>query len=370
MILLWTLKSLWQARLRVAGSIAAVCMAFLLVTTFRAVWQGETEQLVAYIEHAGADVWVMQPHVSNMHMASSFLSEGKRVQVEKLDGVADVASILYLNTFVAAGDRQWFCYVVGVDEEGQLGGPWSIAAGNAFPRPGQAIVPAVMAQISDIEIGDSIRIADRTLQVSGLSEGTFSVGNPVAFVHATDLAGLLSLVGYDSYLLVRAAAGTSPEDLSRHIMSQVDDVQALPTPVFVNNDRVLAAQMGTELIGLLTGISAVLAAVLVGFSIYLHTSRLRRELAIVKALGFANRHVYATVFFQSIAITLVAYVLAAALAQGLVLVAPRALPILSLKLEPGALLEIGAIGLVVALASALLPARRVGRVDPLTVFHA
>ena len=369
MILRWTLKSMLKARLRVLGSTLAVAAAFLLVTTFKAVWQGETEQLVAYIDHTDADVWVMQPHVSNMHMATSFISEGKRLQIADVEGVDAMGAILYLNTFVKAGQKSWFCYVVGVDEETKLGGPWSVPRGKHVPARGEAIVPEVLARISGLGLGDKIQIADKTFEIAGLSAETFSVGNPITFVHAADLSGLLSLVGYDSYVLVRAKPDVSAEVLAARIEKQVDDVHALPTSTFVANDRTLAKQMGAEVIGLLTGICAALAAVLVGFSLYIHTARQRRELAILKALGFRNRHVYASVLLQSLLLTGTAFAIAALAAQGLVFIAPKIAPILSLSLTARSLLEIGLTGLAVALGSTLVLARRVTRVDPLSVFH-
>lgn len=76
----WALKSLLLARARFVGSTLAVSAALLLVITFRAVWQGETEQLAVYLERAGADVWVMQDDVSNVHMSTSFIARGKRTE--------------------------------------------------------------------------------------------------------------------------------------------------------------------------------------------------------------------------------------------------------------------------------------------------
>lgn len=370
MIWRWTLKSLFRARLRVLGSILAVAAALFLVTTFKAVWQGETEQLVAYIEHARADVWVMQRHVSNMHMASSFISEGKRTQIADVEGVQSVGGILYLNTFVRAGARQWFCYVVGLDEENQLGGPWAMAAGPRFPRHGEAIVPETLAKISGLGLGDRVKIANKTFTISGLSRDTFSVGNPIAFVHAADLADLLSLVGYDSYVLVRAKPGVSPDALAQRIQSEVDDVQALPSKIFMQNDRTLAKQMGAEVIGLLTAICGALAAVLVGFSLYIHAARQRRELAILKALGFRNRDIYLSVLLQSLVVTGAAFLLAAVMAEGFVLIASTLTPILSLDLTLPSLAQIGATAFTVAVIATLLLARRVAAVDPMTVFRA
>lgn len=368
MIMRWTVQELVRARGRVLGSVVAVAAAFALVIMFRAVWDGETRQIGVYLERAGADVWVAQDNVSNMHMASSFISEGKRVEVGRLSGVASVSGILYLNTMVEAGERGWFSYVVGVDGGADAGGPWAMAYGQRDPAAGQAVIPETLARLTGVGLGDSIRVAERRLEVVGLSRETFSVTNPVTFVSSEDLADLLSLRGYDSYLLVTVAAGTSPEELAERIEEDVDGVEALTTEELLANDLQLASQMGTEVIGLMTTISAVLATVLVAFALFIHTSRIRRDLVVLKALGFSNHHLYGSVLIQATVITGLAFVTATAVVAIVAVVGPSMAPILSLAVRGRALGEIGVSGLAVAILGTLVVTRRVAAVDPMSAF--
>lgn len=365
----WALKGIVQARARFVASTLAVGTAMLLVITFRAVWEGETEQLAVYLEEAGADVWVMQAHVSNMHMASSFISEGKRNEVARVPGVEELAGILYLNTMVQAGDRPWFSYVVGLEEPDQIGGPWAMDDGRTELDDHDAIIPETLARITDTSIGDIIRIGDRRFSVVGLSEGTFSVTNPITFVRAGDLADLLSLAGYDSYVLVRATTGADPGALAEAIENEVDGVEAMTTAELVASDIQLARQMGTEVIALMTAICAVLAVLLVAFALYIHTSAGRRELAVIKALGFRRRHVYQGVVLQSVVLTGTALAFAVVGAWLIAVLGPRVAPVLSLSLRATAVLEVGAAALVVAVIATLVVARRVARVEPASVFN-
>lgn len=369
MITRWTLASLVSARVRVLGSIVAVAAAFALVITFRAVWEGESRQIVVYLEEARTDVWVMQANVSNMHMASSFISDGKRREISRVAGVRSVAGILYLNTMVEAGGRQWFSYVVGVDEPGQPGGPWSLIEGRGEVSPGDAVIPLTLSRLTGAGIGDSVRVADRLLEVVGLSGESFSVTNPITFVHSSDLADILSLSGYDSYILVQADAGVRPADLADRIEVVVDGVAALTTAELVASDLQLASQMGTEVIALMTAMCAALAALLVGFALFIHTSHLRRELVILKSIGFTNRHIYGSVLLQALFVTALAIALAVAAVLALALVGPRLAPILSLSVAPRALVQVGIVGLGVAMAATLLLARRVARLDPMSAFQ-
>ena len=368
MIVRWTFQELRRARARVTGSVVAVAAAFALVIMFRAVWEGETRQIGVYLERAGADVWVMQDAVSNMHMASSFIREGKRVEIARVSGVASVSGILYLNTMVEAGGRGWFSYVVGLDEGAEAGGPWAMAAGDPEPSAGEAVIPETLARLTGVGLGDSIRISEGRFEVVGLSRETFSVTNPVTFVSASDLADLLSLRGYDSYLLVQVESAAQADDLAVRIEEEVDGVAALTTSELLANDVQLSSQMGTELIALMTGICGMLATALVAFALFIHTSRTRRDLVVLKALGFTNRHLYLSVLIQATVITGLAFVSATAVVAVAAMVGPRLAPILSLSLSVRALGEIGVTGLGVAAGATILLARRVGSVDPMSAF--
>ena len=364
----WTVRGLLEARLRTTGSVLAVAAALLLVVTFRAVWEAEAEQLAAFVENAGADVWVMQEHVANMHMATSFVSGSVRRRVERVEGVESVSAILYLNTMVEAGARSRFSYVVGIEGADQMGGPWSMSQGRAEIEAGEAIVPEILARVSGLRVGSSIRIGDRTFTVVGLSAGTFSLANPITFVHADDLADLLSLVGYRSYVLVRAGPGVDPDVLAARIRDEVGDIAALSTKRLVESDTQLARQMGSELILMMTWICAVLATMLVAFFLHLHASHGVHDLAVIKALGFERGTLYRVVIVQACLITGVAFVLAMLLALLLQVVGPRLVPVLALTFSLSDMAAIGLAAMGVALVSALTVARRVGRVDPLLVF--
>jgi putative ABC transport system permease protein len=370
MIVRWTLKSLFESPLAAIGSAAAVAAALALVILFEGIWLGEADQVVAYPDHTAADVWVMQRGVSNMHMATSLMPDNKRRAVAGVEGVAGVAPILYLNTLVKAGDRRSFSYVVGITETSRRGGPWSMSSGQTTLRPGEAIIPDVLASLSGVGLGGRIRIADRWLDVVGLSSGTYSMANPVTFAHARDVAELLSIQGYDSYLLVRTAQGADPAAVAQRIETSVDGVAALTKAEFVASDRRMAMQMGIEVIELITLIGTVLAAVLVAFTLYTHTTRKRRELSILKALGFRASQLLGSVILQALLLTALGFGLAVVFAYVGLFATNELVPEVAMQLSGGILLKVAAGALVVALIAAVVPARQVIRVDPHSVFQS
>jgi putative ABC transport system permease protein len=364
----WTCKSLLMAPLSLTASIAATAGAFLLVMLFEALFAGESRQIVAYIDQADADVWVMQAGVSNMHMATSYLADWKVAETRRVPGVEAVDAILYLNTVTEAAGRQWFAYVVGIDVPSGRAGPWSMAAGRAQPEPGEAVVPAAMAASAGLRIGDKVRITDRSFTIVGLSRGTFSMVNSVIFIPRIDLEDIMTSLDIVSFMLVKLQPGAEPTQVAADIERLVDNVSALPAHEFIENDRRTAMQMGVETIALMTLIGGALAVLLVAFTVYSQAARQRREMAVTKALGATNAALYASLAGQAVAVTLAGVALAVMLALVLMPLITAAVPQLTLDLTGTAVARAAGVGGAVALLASLIPARQIARVDPLSAF--
>lgn len=369
MIVRWAAKSLFHRPGALTGSVAALASALLLVILFEGIWQGESEKTAEYPRRIDADVWAMQHGVSNMHMATSFIPENKRDRVAEVEGVAEVAPILYMSMLVRIGSRRSFSYVVGLPDDGKRSGPWSMVRGRAVPGPGEAVIPDLLARLEKVGMGDAIHLADRSLKVVGLSSGTYSMVNPLIFVHGADLAGLLSLKGYDSYLAVKAEPGIDSRALAMRIEKEVDGISALAKAEFVRNDEQMSMQMGIELIGLISAIGNVLAALILGFVLYTHTRQRRRDFAVLKAIGFRNRHLYAGAAFQAFAMAAMALVTTVILAFAAAAAISALVPQVAVALSGAVFVKVGITGAGVALLAAIIPARQVARVDPHSVFQ-
>jgi putative ABC transport system permease protein len=368
-VLRWAWKSLLSQRAGLLGSAAGVAGAFILVIFFDAVFRGESEQIVAYIKHSQPDVWVMQGGVSNMHMASSYIWDWKADKIAAMPGVVNVTPILYLNTAIKIGGNDYFGYVVGLLEDSKRGGPWSMAAGRATPNEGEAVIPATFSRITDVGMGDSIFLTDRELEVVGLSEGTYSMANPIIFVAFPDLEDIVSSTGTFSYLLVDAVEGTDVRELGNRIEAEVEKVNAMAHGDFIDSDFKMAMHMGVEIIAMMTVIGSALAALIVAFTAYTHVMRKRRELAISKALGFHNSSIYAGVILQSAVITLLGFLLAAAFAFVVMPQISALVPQVTLVVSAGAVAKVGLVALGVAVLASLIPAYLVSRLAPASVFQ-
>ena len=98
-------RNLFQNKVRLVISVGGVALALLLVLSLDAIFTGVERQVTAYIEHSGADIWVSQADVRNMHMASSSLADSIARKVKVVPGVGSVTPIHYLTNNVVVGDE-------------------------------------------------------------------------------------------------------------------------------------------------------------------------------------------------------------------------------------------------------------------------
>jgi ABC-type lipoprotein release transport system permease subunit len=366
----WSLKTLLAEPMRLLVSALAVAVSFVLVIFFSAVFEGESDQMVVYLEQVEADVWVMQKGVSNMHMASSMVWDWKAEQIAKMPEVKEIAAILFLNGPIKAGGKDWFSYIIGIKPEHSRVGPWAMASGKSMPGPGEAVIPEVITRLTGIGIGDEITLIDRKLRIVGLSRESFSMASSVVFVAAQDLGDLLESSDQYSYVMVYANPGIDAQALAGQIKQDIDKVNALSNDEFIQSDWQLAAQMGAEIVRMMTVIGSLLAVIIVAFTAYSLIARKKRELAIAKALGFGNGQIYLAALCQTLVITVLGLLFAMLISFTILAWLPAFVPQVNLSIRLHQFTSIAALTLPIALLASLGAARTVTRVDPMSIFRS
>ena len=370
MTLRWIAKNLLEERAALAASIGGVALSLGVVLLVDGMFAGESERIVTYLERAGADVWVMQSGVSNMHMATSLMRNEVVGAVKAVRGVASATPILDVGTFLESRGGRWYSYVIGVHPEERRGGPWAMVSGRAVPGPGEAVIPDVLAKKAKLGIGSTINALGQAFTIVGISTDTYSMANSVTFVAYGDLAKLLSVRdGTASYLLIEAAPGTSSADLAARIRSAVPDVNALTREAAVESDRRIAMQMGIGIIGVMTWVGGLVAALVIALTTYTATIRRARELAVVKALGFRQRTLYLAVLVQGGVVAALGYGVALAVAYAVRPLLGVSAPEVALVYPTVSLLRLAATTALIAIAASCLSGRHVARVDPAIAFR-
>lgn len=260
--------------------------------------------------------------------------------------------------------------------------PVEITSGNPPSGPGETVVDADTAKRGSVRIGDTLRVvaAPGTFPARVVGIATFTTTNPGAglflFDTATAQQRLLNDPRAATAISVEAAPGVPHDVLKRRVAAALGPGYKVKTQA--EQAKTAAEDLGGFLDVLkyaLLGFAGV--AVLVGIFLILNTfsmlvAQRTRELGLLRAIGASRRQVNRSVLVEALLLGVVGSTLG--LAGGFLL----ALLLMRLIAEGGVSLKANelvfrwptpvaayAVGVIVTLVSAYLPARRAGRVTPM-----
>ncbi|AZM63717.1 MULTISPECIES: ABC transporter permease [unclassified Streptomyces] len=266
--------------------------------------------------------------------------------------------------------------------------PYRLAEGRAPERSGEVVVNRGTAERGGLEIGDTtvLRTPD-PVRVTIVGLATFGGEDGMAQVTFTGMTRadaeryLTARPGEAAGILVRAGPGVSQEELVDRLAPVLPQgVEAITgqDSAEENNEMISGQFLGVFTLFLLvfSGIALLVATFSIHNTFAIVVAQRTRENALLRALGASRRQVTAATLAEAAAVAVTAS--AAGLAGGIgIAAALQALfpaigfpfPEGALVIGPVSLLLPLAVGIVVCLGSALLPAVRAGRTAPLAALR-
>lgn len=368
---MWLLarRNLARNRVRLFVSVGGVALALSLTLALEAIYAGVANQLTTYIDRAGADVWVSQPGVRNLHMVASWLPESVVNDVRAVDGVAEATPILYSTDTIAAGNERAVAYVIGLPADAPMGGPWDVVEGSDRAGPGEVIVDRGFARKAGARLGDRITVLGGEATIVGLSEGTASLVNSVAFVSFDDFRAMRGGDPVVSFVLVRTADGASAATVAAEIERRVGGVTAQSRETFAAGERRLVTDMSAEVIAIMNVIGFVVGLAVVALTVYIATLARRREYGVLKALGARNSVLYRVVLAQAVLSVALGFAIGVGFTGLLGFLVARTDLGLELAITVGSFFKVGLFAAVIGGLAAILPIRQVAGLDPAIVFR-
>ncbi|SCF22226.1 ABC transporter permease [Micromonospora mirobrigensis] len=395
-----TLKSLLARKVRLILSGLAVVLgvmfvsgAFVLTDTL-----GRSFDQVFADAYEGVDV-----NVSAKPKVAVGETEGEQVtapvpgavlqQVRGVPGVAEATGVVASDGALLIGSNGKAVTSFGPP---QLGENWlgeddvvKLREGREPRADTEIVVNAALAQAAKVKVGDRVGVltlAPRQnftlVGVFGYSGGRDSVGgvNEVAFT--TPVAQQLMLGKKDTFtnIRVRAADGVDDAALRDDVARALGDGYQVRTGAQESAAASAGLKEGLSFFNkVLLGFAAV--ALLVGTFLILNTfsiivAQRTRELALMRAIGASGRQIVGSVVLEAVAIGLVASVLGlgAGIGVGALLAylfgkLAGGLTLAGLGVPAAAVIGAFAVGLVITVVAALLPALRAARIPPIAAMQ-
>ncbi len=360
------LRNLFQSPTRLVMSVGGVALALMLVLSLDAIFLGMERQLSAYIEGSGADLFVAQSGVRNMHMASSSLPRSVVERVAKIDGVVEATPLAYVSAAVVSGDEQYLAYVIGLPPDAALGRPEHVTAGTHTISTGEAIVDGPVAR-AGVGVGNDVTILGRSFRLVGVSDAYGSVFNSFAFVPLDAFRAY----GSDaiSYVLVKAGPGTDASVLAARIESEVPNVTVTPRSDFAKQEIKVINDMATDVVAIMNAIGFVIGLAVMALTVYTATVARRAEYGVLKALGARTARLCGAVVTQAVVTVALGLLMGVVFTEVVAAVVPRTGVQLSLAIDAASVAKAAAFSVVITALAAALPIVGIARIDPAIVFR-
>jgi putative ABC transport system permease protein len=361
---------------RSALTCAGIAAVFAVILLFQGLQQGLNTQLRRVALDRGADLIATQAGVSNMIGARSVIPQMTRAQVEAVEGVRVAHPMTALPIIYEKDGRKSALFLFVVDS---AGGPGETEAGHLLEAEGEILIDRSLAQIFDLAPGDDFVVAGYPFEVSGVVEPMSALWTPFAFSNydsliefyfEADLADDISAFPLLSYLLIMVQPGSDRLAVERRIEEAVTDVDVFRPKVMARNDEALGETMLGAVLTMLIGVAYVAGLLVVALFMFTAAEARRRDLGILKALGFTNRAVLMSIVAEVVMLMGLAIPFGVLLASLSATVAHAAMPIYLIRPSlPGPLLWTVGGCVVFSMIGALGPLRFIRRLDPHEVFQ-
>lgn len=359
-------RNLFEDRRRAVLSLLGIGAGLLMVLLMSGLLTGMTKQETAYIDGSPADLFVSQRGVRTLQMSTTELPADALDRVRAVPGVSWAESLRHTTTIVGSGEGRLISYLFGFDPEGGHGGPRELSAG-ALPGPGEVVLDAAGARQLHLGIGDTIAVFGTPLRVSGLVRGLTGLGNTTMFVTTGQFAQMIG--PGTNFVIVGAQPPVSAEVLSGRIAAAVPEATVQTRQQFSGEQARTIEDLYTDVVRTMIAAGFLIALALVGLTLSTVTSSKLREYGVVKSLGATTGKLTRTVVSQAVWAIVAAMGVATLLALGMAFGVSKAMPGMLLVIEPGSVLLTTLGAVLVGVPAAMVPLRRVLRVDPASAFR-
>ncbi|MEV4543418.1 ABC transporter permease [Micromonospora echinaurantiaca] len=278
----------------------------------------------------------------------------------------------------------------------QLGENWTgesdlvqLREGRGPQADDEIVINKALATAGKVKVGD--RVGVLTLEpkreftivgVFGYSGDRDSIGGANEIMFTTPVAQKLMLGAPDTYnsVSIKAADGVSDESLRDAVAAAVGGGYEVKTGEQLSADAAAGLKEALTFFNrILLGFAAV--ALLVGTFLILNTfsiivAQRTRELALMRAIGASGKQIIGSVVLEAIAVGLIASVLGlgagigiGALLAYLFSTFAGGLTLAGLGVPASAVIGAFAVGLIITVVAALLPALRASRIPPIAAMQ-
>lgn len=365
-----TRQNLLAEKTRFLISVGGISLAVFLISFLLSLVQGWRLNVGRFVERVDADIWVARDGTTDFLNAASILPAQMQEELAALPDVEDVDAVIVRRMNFEVNGSEADAHLVGYEVEGGAGGPPGIKEGKSAPDQGEVIIDKAYARKAGIGVGDVLRTGGESLGVVGVSTGGDFVFSRTVFVSLDTARSVLSMDDLRTFYLLHLAEGADREVVAVEVEQQFPGVTAFTGEEFAEATRDRIMRSVLPILAVVLVLAFVVGVAITGLTIYNATVEKAREFGILKAIGFTNAYLFRLVLEQSLATGLLGFIIGAgATVIACQFVSDLVPQFVTLLRWQDIVLVLGTT-LLMSMIAALLPVRRIARVDPVAVFQA
>lgn len=356
-------RNILADRRRLAISTVGVGLAVALIFLLEGLWAGLLDQISAYPDHL--DATYVARGASARSLVDGSVPPTALDTIRSIPGVTRADPVIAHYVILDLHGTKKPAVVIGYDPDG-AGGPWSIAEGQPLsPGSGGIVMDETLAHDHGIDVGGSLEMQGRPFSVTGLSAGTQSFMGVAYVFTSLETARAVFGQGTATFVLVDGEdAARVGDEIARATGLAVET----PDQVARDERELYATILGKPIV-LMVVVAFVAGTLIVALTVYSAIVDRLREYGIAKAIGARWTRLLRIVAGQTLVLAALGLIAGAIFYEGgsRLIVALR--PQFESVLTPRIVGEVVVAAIVMGLLAAIVPTRRVTRLDPADVYR-
>jgi len=360
---------LFHDKLRLFITVASLAFAIVMIVYNMGMFFGTVGESVSLIDHAAADLWVIEEGYSAISDPSEVPASAARWAL-RAPGVEQACRLsLSGGSLQVSGNHP--VMIVVIEPDCAMIQPWDIRSGDAsnLGRKDTIALDDYILRSDPASVGDQIELNGRKLQVAAITHNNKSFTTPFVFVSRETWLALGGLAENSTFIVARLSPGADPNAASTYLESQHPDLDVFSAEALRQGSMMALISAGLGAIFIVVAVGVLVGLLIITMTIYTATMEQLRDFAILKAIGATRRKIVGIVLEQSIGETALGFALGLACSLGLNLLIEQAV---GLRGSFPVAAVLGAFGIMLSLAvlGSLISVRKAISVDPTVVFRS
>jgi len=375
MTLTLAFRNLFHDRVRLAVTLIGILFSIVLVAVQLGLYLGARGMIIATIDRADGDLWIMAYGTKNFEEAQPIRARERYIALSTPGIENAIPLVTAFTDWRKPTGGSTLIVVVGADPENGGLTPWNMVEGDVTGlgvRDAVIVDKTYLAELGIKQVGDTAQVGTSRVRVTGLTEGirSFTV-TPFVFTTLNRARQLIDMPADNiTYVLAKLSPGADLEQVRADLKSRLSaDAEVLTRAEFRQrslNHWLFATGAGVALIGGAV-LGLIVGTVIVAQTLYSSTKDHLPEFATLRALGSSSGYINKVILIQAGLSALLGYVLGMAIALLIVYLSEHtALPII---MSPGLAALLLGLTLAMCAISALSAIGKVMRIDPAMVFN-